>query len=145
MLRQIFAWVISFAVWFVPSAVLADQVQIQLVGKVPAVFEADLIWEETDTANCATPCRVESKRIKINRASNGMGLYNVDLIPPATRLCLNGMASDVFIRDSVLIKKSGRKFITDRKSRNIEANGRSGCSEPSTTLDDAIIWKVNLE
>ena len=139
------AVITALACWIVPAAALADQVQIQLVGNVPAVFEADLIWEEVGTAGCREPCRVTSKRITVKLGASGMGLFNVDQIPPATRLCLNSMSGGVLIVDSVLIKKNGRKFITDKASRNIEANGRSGCSEPSTTLADAIIWKVNLE
>ena len=145
MFRIAFGFLVGIAAAFWAFAASAEQVQIQLTGNVPKVFEADLVWEEASTPNCPTSCRVATKRIKIKLGTSGMGLYNVDVIAPATRLCLNGIAGPSLILDSVLIKANGRKFVTDRKGGNIESNGRSGCSFPQTTLADAIIWKVNLE
>lgn len=145
MLPSLLVWSIAVGLSVYSHTAVADQVQIQLVGNVPPVFEADLIWEEVETARCETPCQVHAKRIKIKRSTDGMGLYNADIIAPATRLCLTGISGGTLILDSLLIKKNGRRFKTDKASRNIEANGRSGCSEPATTLDTAIIWQVNLE
>lgn len=126
------------------QASLADYVQIQLRGNVPAIFEATLIWEEANTAGCPTPCEVKSQRIKIKRQASGVGVFNADFASPATRLCLNGYG-EALILDTVLVMKNGSKQKTDRQDRNVESNGRSGCSEPSARMEKAKLWIVNLE
>jgi hypothetical protein len=126
-------------------ASLAEYVQIQLKGNVPAVFEATLIWEEANTAGCPTPCEVKSQRIKIMRQASGVGVFNADFASPATRLCLNGYGGETLIVDTVLIMRNGSKQKTSRQDRNVESNGRSGCSEPAARMEKAKLWIVNLE
>ena len=124
---------------------LAEYLQIQLKGNVPAVFEATLIWEEANTAGCPTPCEIKSQRIKIKRQASGVGVFNADFASSATRLCLNGYGSRTLIADTVLVMKNGSKQKTSRQDGNVESNGRSGCSEPSARMEKAKLWIVNLE